>query len=640
MKRSFILISIIPQLLYAQYQSKEFMLPNDRNATFQAVEIKTIKDSVLTLNISQPISGFFVSGITTFENAQDSYTRVTIKDKNNTEYLVYENYPLLSGSNHSRFSKVAVESVLLPDIVPISMKIELLNASIQIDSLFLPVAQNLKQGFLPKAKAILQEQAHNLAEKLNTHIRESRMTWLAGCTSIASKTFEEKKKMFGSKVPCFYGFEYYKGGLYIINPMPEDIRVVAQPSLRDNTFVRDFDWRNRHGKNWISSIKNQQDRTCWAHATTATLESNLNIYFNQHFPDDEHNNDLSEQELISCITSDGNTIDHRVDIGGSTWHALNYVKQNGIVREECFPYMGKVTCDYKCATPSEQVSFYSFKNYYYSNLPSSYNYLDSLKKAIIKSPVVVDYFNKWGHSVSCVGFHQIQMGDTLCDDISGWDVDSFYVVNNNNSYLVNRTSWIIKNSWGSDWGENGFAKVSFDNVSLSIRELSGPYTSLIYSDNDICVTDDDGDGYFTWGSGPKPSHCPAWAPDNHDGDDSNSLLGQINEYGFCDTLSVNRPMYEYIKKDSTLTITENRSNYLGILRGACVVVQAQQTFASGRKLLLDNGATLIVDGTVINGSCIQSYSGSKIILNNNGRITKPFEVPVGVELIILKGKIE
>lgn len=77
-----------------------------------------------------------------------------------------------------------------------------------------------------------------------------------------------------------------------------------------------------------------------------------------------------------------------------------------------------------------------------------------------------------------------------------------------------------------------------------------------------------------------------------------------------------------------------------MLTSATFTITAQQSFSNGTKLLLDNGATMILDGTTIGGSYIQAYAGSKIVLNNGAKITKPFEVPLGVQLIINNGKIE
>lgn len=82
------------------------------------------------------------------------------------------------------------------------------------------------------------------------------------------------------------------------------------------------------------------------------------------------------------------------------------------------------------------------------------------------------------------------------------------------------------------------------------------------------------------------------------------------------------------------------TSYLGVLNGATVTLYAQQNFANGTKLLLDNGATLVIDGISINGSFIQPYSGSKIILMNGAKILKPFTVPLVVELVIIRGSIE
>ena len=645
MKRFIILISLIPHLLYAQYQSKEFMLLDERNAAYQVMRITTSIDSIVSLNINQPISSLFISGTTILENANDSYARVTLKDRNDLEYLVYENYLLLSNETFSRFSKVGIESVFLNDIVPASIKIEVCGASIQIDSIYFSGARNQRQGFYERAKSIRYEQTQKIAVILNDNLMEKHMTWLAGPTPIASKSFEEKKMMFGSKVPCLYGFDYYKGGLYIQGPLQAIPRNTAQQPARNNQFVKDFDWRNRHGKNWITSVKKQIGNTCWDFATVATIESNFNIYFNQVFEDSIINN-LSEQELVSCLDNDGQTISQRLYRGGFASCALKYVKQNGIVRELCFPWGGEVSCDNKCGTPPEQISFSSYRLLFAQTITytSSNNIVDSLKKAVIKSPIVVGrYSSLGGHSVSCVGFHQIQMGDTLCNSFSR---PYYIVVDSTNSSLVGLTSWIIKNSWGSGWGENGFAKMIFENARYNFYELSGPYTSLIYLDTDRCVTDEDMDGFYTWGSGSKPANLPIWIPDEQDGDDTNPNIGSIDEYGNCDTLTVNPAVTWYINSNVTYNSSDNFTypNIVILQNGTLTISNSTLSMKRNATIRVQSGGKLIVDGGQIQEADIVIEDGGILIINHGGfiqlRHNGQYLTQVGAKVSINNGRIE
>ena len=647
MKRFAILILLIPQLLYAQYQSKEFTLPIERNTTSQTVGVFTTRDSVVALNINQQISGFFISGTVAFGNTQDSYARVTVKDRDDVEYLVYENYPLLSEGNPSCFSKVAVESVLLDDIVPTSMKIEVLGASVQIDSVYYSAAQNLRQSFPARAKAIRQEHTLALVDRLNAHLRERRLPWFAGCTSIALKTFEERKQMFGPEVPCLQGFDFYKGGLYVISPNQVNTLNEEQPSIRSHSYVSDFDWRSRHGKNWITSVKNQGGYgTCWAHATTATIESNFNIYFNQVFPDSLY--DLSEQELVSCLDNDGHTIAYRLYTGGIARCALDYVRRKGIVRESCFPWMGNVSCDNKCNNPPEQVSFSSFRNLYWNNSYTGPKYAytnaiaDSLRKAVIKSPVVVDHFRNGGHSVSCVGFHQIQMGDTLCQNFAS---DYHFVVDSTTSNYINKISWIIKNSWGNGWGENGFAKLTFIGDTLRLYETIPPFISLIYSDGNRCVTDDDMDGYYTWGSGTKPANLPVWIPDEQDGDDSNPSIGAIDEYGNCDTLTVTPAVTWYINSNVNHNATDGFTypNIVILQDGTLTITDAAMTMKRNATIRVQSGGKLVINGGQIIEANIIVESGGTLIINNGGLIqlrhNGQYLTQIGAKVSINNGKI-
>lgn len=652
MKRFIIFISLIPQLLFAQYQSREFMLLNERNTTGQALGITTTKDSIVALNIGQPVSGLFISGVTILDNMQDSYAKVIVKDRYNAEYLVYENYPLLSDSCYSRFSKVAIESVLLDDIVPTSIKIEVSNASIQIDSIYFPIAQNLKQGFRPRMRSIRQEQTLFLADRLNEHIRERHLPWYAGCTSVALMNYEEKKEMFGSKMPCLYGFDFYKGGVFVIDPDQLNVIGEEHSTLRSSPYVNDFDWRNRHGKNWITSVKQQQGNTCWDFASVATVESNFNIYFNQVFEDTVTNN-LSEQELVSCLDNDNSTIYNRLYHSGYAMYALDYIRRKGIVREECFRWMGEIPCDdnYKCSNPNEIISFNSFRNICHNLLGYSYvytdNIADSLKKAIIKSPVVVDYFigAGMGHSFSCVGFHQIQMGDTLCENAIK-NPAILFVVDSTTSNYIDKTSWIIKNSYGEGWGEQGFARVIFDNTRLRLYETIPPFTSLIYSNNDRCVTDEDMDGYYTWGSGSKPSNLPVWIPDEQDGDDTNPIVGPIDEYGNCDTLTVTPSVTWYIDSIVYHSVSDNFTYpNIVILQGGTLTIDSSTILMksnatirvqSGGKLIIDGGQLLDTDIVIENGGTLIIDNGGLVQTRHNGQIL----TRIGSKMFINNGKIE
>jgi hypothetical protein len=103
-----------------------------------------------------------------------------------------------------------------------------------------------------------------------------------------------------------------------------------------------FSWADKDGVNWMSPVRNQgYCGSCWAFAAVGSLEAMYNIEHN--LPGNDIN--LSEQELVSC--GGGGTCS-----GGWSSSALSYVKQNGIVTENCFPYtQTNSVCEYKCTTP-------------------------------------------------------------------------------------------------------------------------------------------------------------------------------------------------------------------------------------------------------------------------------------------------
>jgi uncharacterized protein (TIGR02145 family) len=450
---------------------------------------------------SHAVSGLTIGGDIVL-NSDTSLVRVILTDKLGHEYLVYETYPLISGSGHFSIDNTGEESLVLNGIVPASIRFELTDASIFLKEL-ITIPGKVTQ--LYRAKQAADRTAK--IDEINRHIHERGGLWLAGETSVSRLTFEEKKMLFGGKIPNLQGFEYYCGGIFVV-PEPAAGKIVHEPKSASQ-YVEEFTWRNRHGQDWTTAVRNQGNcNSCWAFAATGATEMLINLFYNRHL-----NYDLSEQQLVSCIP--GNCS------GGSTKEGLSFIRLNGVVKESCFPYVAMdVNCNKKCDSPGEMIKISEYKWF-------DPNY-DELRSLLIRGPVSLSIAS-WNHAVTLVGYKKIKEGDRLYRKADTKDV--WYTVPAGDP-LIGKTMWQIKNSWGTAFGESGFANIvlSMNNI-INTFCVDGTISSQVYKSRDIQCLDLDGDGYYNWGTGPKPAHCPP-SPDLPDGDDSNPCLGPMDEYGY------------------------------------------------------------------------------------------------------------
>ena len=558
MKHFILLIYALTMLLAlptaAQYKSQCFTMSGiDRFESVKVGATVTDCDSIIPISNSQQISGLFISGYASLQDRHDCCIRITLQDSQGFEYLVYEVYPILADSLNMQFSKVSLESSVLNRVVAQSIKVEAFRSSVSIDSIYY-VYNNLPPNrFLQISEATREAQCDYIVHTINA---DTSKTWLAGMTSVSLMTYEEKKDMFGGQVPLLYGFDYYKDGVFL---MPGYERELINLNQKSNTqYVDEWDWRNRHGQNWFPPVRNQGAcGSCWAFSAVGTFEPYINLYYNQHL-----DIDLSEQELVSCSTTNGCG-------GGFNSSGLSYIKSHGIVEENCFNYTASNNnCENKCETPSDIMSFGAYDPYYGSNE-------DSVKRRLFKAPLsfAVD---SWHHAIVLVGFKTIHSGD------------SYYSQNPysmtpiaDDSPLVGHSAWLIRNSWGTNWGMNGYGYVALPlSGTHGINSINGSVSSQLFDDNDIVCEDADGDGLYYWGVGPKPLSCPSWVPDEEDGDDSDYTKGPIDEYGFLqyiipdqmDTIYIDQnteyasidfttPMHIIFSNNSTLTVSIHLTCY-------------------------------------------------------------------------------
>ncbi len=200
-----------------------------------------------------------------------------------------------------------------------------------------------------------------------------------------------------------------------------------KPSTTPKSLPSSFSWQSE-----CTPVKSQGScGSCWAFAGCGTFEASINIW-------DHVVRDLSEQWLVNCAT------DMFGCSGGYSPHG--YWVTPGAVYESDVPY---VSYEDTCMPPypyHEQALDYGFV----------YSDADMKQKIYDYGPVWTNVFASGSNFMGYTG------GIVTTDEGSQID-HAVVLVGWKDTLLSNGSSgyWILRNSWGSGWGENGYMRISY-----------------------------------------------------------------------------------------------------------------------------------------------------------------------------------
>jgi len=194
-----------------------------------------------------------------------------------------------------------------------------------------------------------------------------------------------------------------------------------------------WDW-NTQGA--VTGIKNQGDcGSCWSFSTTGSVEG-------CHFIAGKPLVGLSEQNLMDCSYSFGN---EGCD-GGLMTEAMAYIiKNNGIDTEASYPYQGESSTDCLFTTKNVGATMMGMVNISQgseSDLQTQ-AYAGPVSVAIDASLMSFQFYSSGVYYDSSCSSTALDHGVL----VTGWGVDS------TSQYP---DYWVVKNSWGTDWGMNGW----------------------------------------------------------------------------------------------------------------------------------------------------------------------------------------
>lgn len=213
---------------------------------------------------------------------------------------------------------------------------------------------------------------------------------------------------------------------------------IAVIQLACKATSKSFSWRAA-GK--VTPVKDQSCGNCWAFAALGAYEASDRIRNNRTL-------DSSEQYINDCAKTDGG-VDAGSCGGGLAAKALEHIVRDGSVSESSIPYAGTDKTCTSPATPQNAVAWG------FVDPAVDFPTRAQIKEALCKYGPLTTRMRVVSDNI----FAFIGTGvysENVASDTDGGGHAVVIV-----GWSDAKNAWLIKNSWGTDWGDGGFGYVAY-----------------------------------------------------------------------------------------------------------------------------------------------------------------------------------
>jgi len=270
-------------------------------------------------------------------------------------------------------------------------------------------------------------------ETIRLHNTGANASWTMGLNEFADLSFEEFKGKY-------FGYDHVER---------EYNRSKNYHKVGSNAAPTSIDWRT---SNAVTPIKDQgQCGSCWAFSATGSMEGAWVLQGGHTLVS------LSEQQLNDCSDAYGNAGCN----GGLMDYAFEYVIANGgICAESAYPYKGvDATCVKTCENVVTISGYKDIPSGDETSLLNAVGSVGPVSVAIEADQIGFQFYSSGVFSSSC--------GTNLDHGVLAVG----YGTTGTQNY------WIVKNSWGTSWGETGYIRMIRDKNQCGIS-LAASYPTV------------------------------------------------------------------------------------------------------------------------------------------------------------------